>query len=294
MHDFVNPFEQEGTWYKANLHTHTIASDGDATVAQAVERYRGKGYDVLAITDHSCTSDVRGLSDDEMLVISGIEYHPPLPDRSGCHHLVGLNVPADLIFSDPNDPRRCIAEVKQSGGETILAHPFWTGLEHVDFGEFEDLVAVEVWNAGCDPAGRACSENEWAYALERRLRLPAVAVDDTHWRNEIDLFAGWTWLKAPKLTVQSVLEALRSGAFYASCGPEIHDFCVENRTVRVRCSPVERIYFKSGPGQGQRSVAANGETICEFSLELPDDWPFVRAVVADARGKCAWTNPIWL
>ena len=39
--------------YRAQLHTHTTASDGADTLAQAVEAYYGMGYDLLSITDHS-------------------------------------------------------------------------------------------------------------------------------------------------------------------------------------------------------------------------------------------------
>jgi len=38
----VNPFEAEGTWFKANLHTHTTTSDGDVNVAVKVKQYRDK------------------------------------------------------------------------------------------------------------------------------------------------------------------------------------------------------------------------------------------------------------
>ena len=295
MSDLVNPFATEGNWYKANLHTHTNASDGAATLEEAVRRYRLNEYNVLAITDHHATSDVSGLSDEAMLVISGFEYHPPIPGRDKHYHFVGLNIPHGFEFNDGPDPGDCIHEVAEAGGMTILAHPHWCGLEYEDFRHFEEIVAMEVWNAACDPAGRPDSENEWAYALDRGWKLPAIAVDDTHWRDEGDLFAGWTWLKMTSLTTENVLKAIRTGACYASRGPKIRDFRVEDGRVSIRCSPVERIYFISSPdGGGKRHVAPPDKTIDSFSIEVPDFWPYVRAAVADSRGRRAWTNPIWL
>lgn len=52
----INPYETVD-WatydtYKANLHTHTSASDGTPTLSEMVEEYYKHGYDILAITDH--------------------------------------------------------------------------------------------------------------------------------------------------------------------------------------------------------------------------------------------------
>lgn len=294
MPQLVNPFTQEGNWCKANLHTHTTASDGQVTLEEAVNRYRRGGYGVLAITDHGRIVDVSGLSDEKMLVMSGMEFHPPIAHRNVLYHLVGLNLPSDFEFSDPDDAVRCIADIEGAGGVTIVAHPFWCGLESPDFYDLEGAVAVEVWNAACDPAGRAGSENEWSHALDRGIRIPAVAVDDTHWKEDADVLAAWTCLKLPALTPDHVLEAIRTGCCYASRGPKVHDFRLEGGTVTIRCSPVERIHFISTPGEGRRRLAPPGEGICEFSLEVPERWSYVRAAVTDAAGRRAWTNPIFL
>lgn len=52
----TNPYAKVefGKWnaYKAQLHTHTTASDGEDTMREAVEAYYDAGYDCLAITDH--------------------------------------------------------------------------------------------------------------------------------------------------------------------------------------------------------------------------------------------------
>ena len=52
----VNPYEQvdwsEWKTYKANLHTHCDASDGEPTLDEMVEAYYKADYDILAMTDH--------------------------------------------------------------------------------------------------------------------------------------------------------------------------------------------------------------------------------------------------
>lgn len=42
--------------YKADLHCHTTASDGDNTLSEMVEEHYAQGYDALAITDHGIVS----------------------------------------------------------------------------------------------------------------------------------------------------------------------------------------------------------------------------------------------
>ena len=44
-----------------------------------------------------------------------------------------------------------------------------------------------------------------------------------------------------KNNVSAILNALERGAFYSSCGPELHDFYVENGKAHVVCSPAAEI-----------------------------------------------------
>lgn len=293
MSRFVNPFELSGRWYKANLHTHTTTSDGQFSPHQRVAQYRQAGYDVLALTDHRTTNDVGGMSDKRMLVISGMEYHPPCATMKGLYHLVGINVPHGFTLKHPDDANRCIAQVKRAGGETIMAHPYWTGQALSDFSNLKGMVAVEVYNSTCDRAGRACSESEWSHGLDRGFVLQAVAVDDAHGGPGADMFEAWTWLRMPAMSVDNVLKALRSGACYGSCGPKIHDFRLVDGKVRLRCSPVRTIHFVSTNGSGSRRRAPEGKLITTFAIDVPRR-PYVRAVVTDAAGRRAWANPIFL
>jgi len=292
---FVNPFELPGKWYKANLHAHTTTSDGQLSPADRVVQYRRAGYNVLALTDHLRTNDLTGLPNEQMLVISGMEYHPPCPtSQLVCYHLVALNIAHGFEFDDPDDANRCIRQVRSAGGETFLAHPYWSGQEYRDFENLRGLIAMEVYNAACNRPGRATSENEWAYALDRGNRLPAVGVDDAHSADGEDVFGCWTLLKMNSLTVENVIQAVKTGACYVTCGPEITDFRLAEGMVRVTCSPAAKIHLLGGPGgRGARRVAEKGKTITSFEIEVPD-WPYLRAVVTDADGQKAWTNPIIL
>jgi hypothetical protein len=295
MEHLKNPFDLPGKWYKANLHTHTTASDGKASPPERIAQYRAAGYDVLALTDHRVTHDVAGLSDRSMLIIGGQEYHPTCPGGGIPFHLVALHVPHGLHFTEKESTsaNRCIAKVHRAGGLTVLAHPFWCGQGYENFKHLKGLSAIEVYNTTCGWAGRPCSENEWAHALDDGMILPAVGVDDAHSKDGGDLFGGWTWLKMPSLKVSNVLQAVRTGACYASTGPKIHDFGVRDGKVRLRCSPAAAIHFVSGPARGACRRAEEGKALRTFSID-PPKWPYVRGLVIDPAGRRAWTNPIKL
>ena len=49
-------FDEGLNWYKGNTHMHTTISDGRLAPEDAIELYRAKGYDFLAITDHRIMS----------------------------------------------------------------------------------------------------------------------------------------------------------------------------------------------------------------------------------------------
>ena len=74
-------FKNKGNWYKGNLHTHTTHSDGDLSPKEMAARYRDKGYDFLAITDHDrCpegTEWERWLATVPLLLIPGVECSVP-------------------------------------------------------------------------------------------------------------------------------------------------------------------------------------------------------------------------
>ena len=44
----------ESKWWKGNLHTHTLWSDGDDYPEQIAKWYKDHGYQFLTLTDHNC------------------------------------------------------------------------------------------------------------------------------------------------------------------------------------------------------------------------------------------------
>src|SRR5262245_15109758 len=54
--DDAVPANPAPRWWKGNLHTHTLWSDGDDFPEMVAEWYRTRGYNFLALTDHNVLS----------------------------------------------------------------------------------------------------------------------------------------------------------------------------------------------------------------------------------------------
>ena len=287
-----NPFELPGKWYKAALHTHTSSSDGAFWPEDVAALYRQRGYDVLALTDHERSNDIRGLSGPGFLVINGIELHPLFPGHK-CrnHHIIGLGVPHGYPVSRgaQKDVRQCMQQIEDLGGIAVLAHPPGVNVRPHLYADMP-LAAFELWASHQQATGGGDRECEWAEGLDAGINLPAIATDDAHAESEVA--TAWTWLKMKSLSKRSVLSAIRTGACYASTGPEIKDFRVTTETVEVRCSSCATITLAGPAGKkALRRAPSAGRGIGAYAIPRPD-WSFVRAVVTDRAGHRAWTNPV--
>ena len=133
----------------------------------------------------------------------------------------------------------------------------------------------------------------------------ALATDDSHHPGYDSGFA-WTMVRAADRSQEAVLDALRSGAFYGSTGPDIHNVTWTS-AVTVECSPAASVTLFSSRMRGARANAgrlgypknseildrdANG-LITAVRLERPYEAPYGRVEVADPAGRKAWTNPLW-
>ena len=49
--------EANAAWWKGNLHTHSLWSDGDDFPERIVDRYKKAGYDFVALSDHNVLAE---------------------------------------------------------------------------------------------------------------------------------------------------------------------------------------------------------------------------------------------
>lgn len=89
-------FSETGNWYKGNLHSHTVNSDGHFTPAQAINAYRQHGYSFICFSEHDYYTDLRKEFDrGDFLILPGVEASALLlnEDKSRMlktHHIHGI------------------------------------------------------------------------------------------------------------------------------------------------------------------------------------------------------------
>ena len=64
---------RDGSFYKANLHSHTTISDGRLTPKEVKEAYNSRGYQILAVTDHRIYRNHQYLDDETFITIPAVE-----------------------------------------------------------------------------------------------------------------------------------------------------------------------------------------------------------------------------
>jgi hypothetical protein len=201
---------------KGALHMHsTLSHDGTMTVSELVDWYKVRGYDFIAIGEHSQDMDDRKIrllveaaaehSHGQFLVIPGIEF--------SCNegiHMLGLGV-TDLIGSV--DPVTVAREIRTGHGLAILVHPQrlrWRCSADL----LRELDAVEIWNVAYDgkylPAYQAL--DAFRRMQQANPRLLALAGHDLH-RKPPAFYDVAIEMEIPELSSELVLRSLREGAY---------------------------------------------------------------------------------
>jgi hypothetical protein len=309
-----SPFSAPGTFYRGNLHTHSTRSDGARTPEQVVADYRARGYDFISLTDHFLpnghfrageegfvtVSDTRHLHSEDFVTILGAELHGPAMENGETWHILSVGLPSEFEPLRPGETGPGIARrARDAGAFVALAHPYWNAVSEADALAVVDTIdAVEVYNHGCEvEVSRGHGFHQAEVLLAKGHRVGLCATDDAHFKHPrgtyVDAFGGWVMVKAASLDPDTLLAALKSGAYYASTGPELHDIAIDGDTIRIRCSPVSDIVVS---GRGATFREAHDTSLVEFETTLPGRKrpPYVRVTVTDAHGRAAWSNPIWL
>lgn len=238
-------------WIKGALHCHSTASDGALSPIDVIGFYASKGYGAIAITDHGRIT--REHSEDEGIVLlPGIEISKGETKLKSGYHIVALGV-EDQSLNDLESPSEIIDEVNSAGGMIIVAHPYWSGLIYDDLMDIEGYAGIEVYNTGCDvEVTKGYSSVHWDELLSSGVKCFGFAVDDAHryFIPPLDADGGWVWFKPVEANVESVLKALKGGAFYSSTGPAINRLLISEDKVHVEMTPVSRVNVISRNGIG--------------------------------------------
>jgi predicted metal-dependent phosphoesterase TrpH len=298
----------EERWFKGNLHTHTLNSDGDSTPLDVATWYRDHRYHFLILTDHNYLTGVEGLNStlgarDRFLLIPGEEV---TSKHSGKPIHVNAFAPDGLV---PPAEGNSIADTIQRNIDAILSRNGLPSVNHPNFGwamTSRELIAVEkmthfeVYNG--HPAtndlgggGGESLDEMWNALLDAGRRVHGIAVDDAHHFKQIgpgfsNPGRGWVMVRAAALTQAAILDALRRGEFYASTGIELAQVNSGGGRLAMEIKPQgDTRYTTRFIGPGGKVLAASFDL--NPSHRISSGW--VRARIDDSNGRTAWVQPVF-
>jgi len=299
-----------GNWYKGNLHTHTLNSDGDSTPDDVVRWYREHGYHFVAITDHNYLTSVDGLNalhgaDAKFLVVKGEEVTDRFGDKP--IHVNGLD-PAGFIkppggTSVVSMLQNMVDGIRTARGAPSINHPnFGWAISAEELGQVQRTRLFEVFNGhptvnNAGGGGVPGLEEVWDRLLSSGKLIYGLAVDDAHYfkRPEDKTVPrpgfGWVHVRAAGLEPRAIVDALERGDFYSSTGVELLmlESSASAMTIAVRTQPSSkyRIQFI-----GRQGAVLSEATMSPATYTFKGDEGYVRAKVIESNGKVAWIQPV--
>jgi hypothetical protein len=284
-----NPFEARGDWFKGALHARAPEPSDPSTLAALVRAYAERHFAFVFVT---------GLTDgpppeaagQKVVVLPGFEASLREGEPWREFRFVGLGS-AKRPDGDFASPGELLKAVRASAPFTMLAHPCLSNLSGREIAALEGLDAIEIYNRLADTRGRGSSGYALDWCLGAARRLGAVAVDDAD--DPADAGRAWVMLRAKRCEPGCIVEALRGGRFYSSCGPEVFDVRVRRTAIDVRTSPCRCIRFICDDLKGRRIEAPPGETIAGAEYRFRGGEGVIRIECVDADGRQAWTNPLY-
>lgn len=215
---------ENGQFYKANLHCHSIFSDGKLTPAELKEMYKAKGYSIIAFTDHDVLIAHPELADEEFLPLNGFELE--INDDQPCHNthwkschicmialeqdnleqvcwkpyyvfanaknymdMVKIHKPTEGYVRKHNPD--CISEMMQIGRDNgffvTYNHPVWSLEDYNDYINYHGMHAMEICNYASTSEGYPeYSPKVYDDILRGGERIYCIAADDNHNRKPAD------------------------------------------------------------------------------------------------------------
>ena len=297
-------------WYRGNLHTHTINSDGDSAPYEVMAWYKRNGYQFLAITDHNTFTDPASFDtnpNDNFLLIGAEEVTNPLTVHVNA---IGISrvIPAQTGSSVGDLLQSSIDAIRAQGGVPLINHPNYrwafTAREMLPLRR-TGLLEIASGHPAVSHDGDgvvASTEQMWDELLSAGLRIFGVAVDDVHnFREEFTIGRanpgrGWVAVRAAALTRDAILSALDSGNFYASTGLILRDVAPAPDGITIDVVP--ELPPVSSPRRIRVTFIGKQGRVLSVSRENPARYTFtgdegyVRARIEDSNGLRAWTQPV--
>ncbi len=305
----------EPGWVRADLHSHTVFSDGDSWPVETMAAAWGAGLDVIGITDHNSAisaAEAAGELDGGPLLVPGVET-TTYGGHWNAWAAPGTAGHRWYDFREPTGPatEAAMAAAIADGAFVSINHPRPLGppWEYPDVTSFH---AVEVWNGDWDKLN-PISLAYWEALLRRGVRTTAIGGSDTHRLRtahrprfgipDARFGTPTTFIRTGDgpPTIASVLAALRRGDCFMSespDGPELYGSRTADgpeAALRVRVvGAMGETLSVIGP-DGAVVAAAVPSADWSTDVSFPPGTPWLRAQVTDRVGRVrVLSNAVWV
>lgn len=311
-------------FYKANMHCHSIYSDGKFTVEELKKKYMENGYSIIAFTDHEHLIDNSHLNDENFLAITSCEVAIKQfekestmvkKDMKVCHLNIysldqhNVNTPCyssvydhyldncqDKIIVPDNDYKRVygaegitemIKIINDQGFLVSYNHPKWSLENARDYLGYKGLWALEILNTSCWRSGYY-DYNPCCYDdfLRDGEKMGCIMGDDNH--GEKGEFGGYTMINAEKLDYDTVMDSLKNFNFYSSTGPVINGLYIEDNKAHISVDKGEKVILTTGIRHTGVMEVTN-ENKNDIVFDIQDEFNYIRFDVVDKFGNRANT-----
>lgn len=232
---------------KANMHTHTTASDGGLGVAEVIDLYKQAGYTILSITDHDYpqhtpltptwpwTDYGRDPTELGMVAIKGNEL-------SNHHHINSYF--SDVYGTPENSEHSQFTDIANNNGLATMQHPYW---HHVNsktrgytfpwykqyYQKYPCLIGLEVLNP---LSQKAFDFALWDYLLMRFMPLrPIWGLGNDDFHNMAQFSKNRNVFLLNSLSEDTVRGAMIQGCFYFCTGnaPIINKIQIDQENITI-------------------------------------------------------------
>jgi len=297
-----NPYAHERKkWIKVNLHVHTKSTGASMTPCDAATLYASAGYGAIVLADKSSyvtgsapvtpdpgpTCDTNPSGTNTVRIIPG--YEDTQLDATGGHHLTVANVAVVNVAASNVSRQSAINYAIQNpaspdGVFIAFAHPSYVdaGWSNLMMQTVTGVNALEVWNG----QGFDSSANLDA-VLTYGTRVWVHAADDPYWPSGID--RAWDVVNANSNSRADILEALRSGRYYAVESPG-HAIRCDVRKQDITCfsylyEPPEIPFFGTYRWIGRNGVILRQtDGVSSDTYHVTGSEQYVRLVVSTGTG----------
>lgn len=310
--------QENGNFYKANLHCHTNVSDGTLSPEDTKKMYMEHGYSIIAFTDHDFFHTHNDLTDDNFLALNGYEMaiHDikemdicPNPSEKLCFGYIkcchfNMIASRNDMSEQPVGPspsldynvsaiKNMMKKGKDAGFFVVYNHPTWNSESYPEYMGYDYMDAIEMINYDCIASGFD-ERNPRVYddMLKGGKKIGCIAADDNH-NPPKGFFGGYTMIKADSLDYNTVMNALYNKNYYCSeSGPAIKELYIEDGRVHIEFENARECFVTTAFRQWieDRCVYSEDGTLTHHSFEMNPNDLYFRFTVVGKDGKCSYTN----